>query len=407
MMQTTLAPPVGATGDGQEARTSPQGAPQRAEDRREPLVVVTGSSGLIGSRLCEALRGSHRVVGLDRDEPPGGRHGPGAPSLFLACDLTEDASVSHALDEVARTHGEEIASVVHLAAYYDFSGEPSPLYDTLTVEGTRRLLRGLQAFQVEQLVFSSSLLVMRPVEKGEVLDESCPVEAEWDYPRSKLAAEQVIQEERGRIPAVVLRLAGVYDEDCRSIPIAQQIKRLFELELESHFFPGDADHGQSFLHLDDLTSCFVAALERRRELGEHEVFLIGEPEVASYRQLQDAIGEALFEKEWTTIRIPAPVAKVGAWIKEKLPGEDPFIKPWMIDLADAHLPISIERAERRLGWSPRHRLLDTIPEMVRRLLLDPVAWYRTNHMEPPDDLAQLQERRLARIAARARKGAEG
>ena len=37
-----------------------------------------------------------------------------------------------------------IASAIHLAAYYDLSGQPNPKYDSITVEGTRRLLRGLQ-----------------------------------------------------------------------------------------------------------------------------------------------------------------------------------------------------------------------------------------------------------------------
>ena len=37
-------------------------------------------------------------------------------------------------------------AVVHLAAYYDFSGEPSDLYERVTVQGTLRLLNGLKAF---------------------------------------------------------------------------------------------------------------------------------------------------------------------------------------------------------------------------------------------------------------------
>jgi nucleoside-diphosphate-sugar epimerase len=43
-----------------------------------------------------------------------------------------------------------VASVVHLAAYFDFSGEEHPLYDKLNVEGTRLLLRALGDFEVGQ-----------------------------------------------------------------------------------------------------------------------------------------------------------------------------------------------------------------------------------------------------------------
>ena len=34
-------------------------------------------------------------------------------------------------------HGVHVAAVVHLAAYYDFLGEPSTKYDEITVRGTR------------------------------------------------------------------------------------------------------------------------------------------------------------------------------------------------------------------------------------------------------------------------------
>jgi nucleoside-diphosphate-sugar epimerase len=340
----------------------------------KPLVLITGSSGLIGSRLIEAVIGDFRVVGLDM-KPPRDRLAD-----FIECDLTRSNSVKSALEEVEARHGDRIASVIHLAAYYDFSGDPSPLYDKLTVEGTRRLLRQLQRFAVEQFAFSSSLLVMKPVEEGEMIAEDSPVEATWDYPESKIKAEEVIRQEHREIPVVVLRIAGVYDEDCHSIPIAQQISRIYEKTLESYFFPGDASHGQAFVHLDDLVDCFRKCIERRRQLGAHELMLIAEPDVMSYAELQDRLGELLHGKEWPTIRIPKVAAKAGAWVQEKMAGEgeETFIKPWMIDLADAHYPVQIERARQRLGWDPKRRLRDTLDEMVRRLKRDPKGWYERN-----------------------------
>src|SRR5207237_2556187 len=97
-------------------------------------------------------------------------------------DLTDDASVRRALAEIRGKFGERLASCIHLAAHYDFSGKPSPLYRTLTVEGTRRLLKELAAFHTQQFVFSSSLLVMKASEnEGEVITESLPTEEAWDF----------------------------------------------------------------------------------------------------------------------------------------------------------------------------------------------------------------------------------
>jgi UDP-glucose 4-epimerase len=45
--------------------------------------------------------------------------------------------------------GNKIAAVVNLAAYYDFLGKPSDLYDKVTVKGTERMLKYLQEFEVE------------------------------------------------------------------------------------------------------------------------------------------------------------------------------------------------------------------------------------------------------------------
>lgn len=52
-----------------------------------------------------------------------------------------DESVQEALQRVRTGYGGRIASVIHLAAYYDFSGEPSDKYEQITVRGTERLLR--------------------------------------------------------------------------------------------------------------------------------------------------------------------------------------------------------------------------------------------------------------------------
>ena len=368
---------------GQESQenVNPVGMPS-AVVPVEPVVLITGSTGLIGSRLVEALAGRYRVVGLDLKPPM--EDTPQAD--WLECDLTDDESVSRAMSEVSRRVGQKIASVVHLAAYYDFKGEPSPLYDQLTVEGTRRMLRQLRRFEVEQFMFSSSLLVMEPADEGDIITERSPTEGAWDYPESKLEAEAVIREEHGDIPALVLRIAGVYDEDCHSIPIAQQISRIYEKKLESYFFPGDADHGQAFIHLDDLIHCFVAAVGRRHELGPYEVLLIAEPDVMSYEQLQDQIGEQLHGREWPTIRIPKTLAKAGAWVRDKMAGEEEtFIKPWMIDLADTHYPVAIDKARRKLHWEPEHRLRQTLEEMLRRLQADPAGWYKQNGLEPPEE----------------------
>jgi nucleoside-diphosphate-sugar epimerase len=67
---------------------------------------------------------------------------------------------------VRTAYGSRIASVIHLAAYFDLTGQPNPLYDEITVHGTEKLLRALQSFEVGQFVFASSMLDRAQNRKG-------------------------------------------------------------------------------------------------------------------------------------------------------------------------------------------------------------------------------------------------
>jgi nucleoside-diphosphate-sugar epimerase len=344
--------------------------------------VITGSSGLIGSALATRLDPNYDEVGFDR---PGAPHPP-AHIECIDLDVTSDDSVRAGLRQLREHHGDRIASVVHLAAYYDFSGEPSDLYEKVTVRGTERLLRGLKDFRVEQFVFSSTMLVHAPTEPGRPIDEDAPLDPTWDYPESKVRTEELIRRERGDIPVVLARIAGVYTDRCDSIPLAHQIQRIYEKQLTGHVYPADTDRGQAFVHLDDLIDAFVRTIERRAALPPETVLLIGEPETMSYDELQKLLGLLIHGASWATYRVPAAVAKAGAWVQDHLPfGPEPFIKPWMIDRAADHYELDIARARALLGWEPKHSLRETLPKMVAALKQDPAGWYAAHKLGSPPD----------------------
>lgn len=343
----------------------------------KPVVVITGSSGFIGGAVVRRLAKDYTLVGLDR---------PGFAQSGLiqrvACDLGDEASVRRAMETVAAAVGHRLASVVHLAGYYDLSGEPNPLYERITVEGSRRLIEALEAFEVEQFVYASTMLVHEPKQgPDEPINEDSPLKATWAYPRSKLDAEAVLRARHGAIPLVLMRIAGVYDDQTHSPFLAEQIARIYEGGVLSHIYPGMLCAGQSFVHAADLADAFAQVIATRERLPEEWPVLIGEPEALGYAEIQNIIGRTLQGSGWKTVRVPEAVAEIGAWLQTHVLEEDSFIQPWMVEQANDHYLLDTRRAQADLGWRPAHTLRDTLPIMVRTLEQDPVGWYEANKLD--------------------------
>jgi hypothetical protein len=126
----------------------------------------------------------------------------------------------------------------------------------------------------------------------------------------------------------------------------------------------------------------VRAVDRRAELPDETVLLIGEEETPSYQEMQQRIGDLVHGETWRTLALPKGMTKLGAWFQEEVLDEDTDIKTWMVENSDDHYEIDISRARTLLGWSPRNSLIETLPEMVRRLKADPTDWYAKNKLAP-------------------------
>lgn len=345
----------------------------------KPIVLVTGSSGYLGGAIVRTLSAKYTIVGFDR---PGGKAPPEC-ARQIDLDLGSGDSVGDALEQVRSEFGTRIASVIHLAAYYDISGEPNPLYDRITVQGTRRLIDGLQAFECDQFIFASTMLVHRPTDMpDERINEKWPIDPQWAYPESKVKAEQVLRAKHGDIPIVLLRIAGVYDDLGHSPFVAQQISRIYEHRLTAHVYPGMLCANQSFIHLDDFTDAVERLIDRRKQLPAELPLLVGEPDALGYEEVQNIIGCALHGETWTTIRIPQSIALAGSWLQQDVLGEDSFIKPWMVEASNDHYILDISRARRLLDWEPKHSLRDALPKILAALKRDPAGWYRENRLNP-------------------------
>lgn len=106
----------------------------------ERLAVVTGGAGGIGSAVCDALSGEATIaiVDLAADEAEAAARRlreRGGRAAAVACDVTDEAALSAALDSLSAAHGGP-SILVHAAGY----GGPFETVDRVSSETWRRVI---------------------------------------------------------------------------------------------------------------------------------------------------------------------------------------------------------------------------------------------------------------------------
>jgi len=144
------------------------------------------------------------------------------------------------------------------------------------------------------------------------ITEDSPIGPTWAHPESKAKTESLIRAECGDIPAMLLRVAGVYDDHCHSSPLAHPIQRLYEQQLSSHVYSGETSHGQSFLHEDDLLDVIERVVDRRAQLPRESAILLSESKTLSCNELQHTFLRLIHNESRETHNVPGSIAKTGA-----------------------------------------------------------------------------------------------
>ncbi|MBM3196681.1 MAG: NAD(P)-dependent oxidoreductase [Chlamydiae bacterium] len=346
------------------------------ENDKKKLVLITGAGGRIGKSIIKRIADQYKVIGFDRSS-----------AIFysedeeiIPLDVSNRESMISTLHNIRTKHGTKIHCVIHLAAYYSFGGDSSfKKYQKITVEGTRLLLQLLQSFEVDQFIFSSTMLVHKEVAVGKKIKEEDPLCPYWNYPKSKIITESVIQEERGSIKQVtIIRMSGIYDDQFHSIPLSTQLQRIMEKQLLAFFYPGKRTHGNPFLHMDDLVNLFILCIEKASTLPSFLTLLAAEDKSFSYIELHERMSKALFGFKYPLFWVPKFAAKIGSFFLL-----NSFIKPFMIDIADLHYDCDCSKSKTFLGWKPQNSLDKKLEQMISWAKTNKRDFYRENNLIVP------------------------
>src|SRR6185312_9838684 len=183
-------------------------------------LLVTGGTGFIGSHLAEEgrRRGAEVVVlGLtDRPEEK-------ANLDALTRQGVEVLPGSITDDELCRQAVRRVTHVFHLAVAMREGGKSDEFFESVNLEGTRRLLEASVAAGVKRFVYCSTIGIYGHRAAG-ITREDSPFAPGNIYERTKVSAERLVRRFGldERLPFVILRPADVYG------PRDQRLLKLFK-----------------------------------------------------------------------------------------------------------------------------------------------------------------------------------
>ena len=264
-------------------------------------ILLTGSSGYIGSRLAPVLlEHGHNVVGVDRAEPE-------APILypFIHGDLLDEAILAEAFEE-------SIDCVMHLAAARTDWGPSEEEYFRDNVEATKRLIEVGRAKGIKDWFFYSTVGVLGPGEAAR--DEQAPYAPTTPYGASKVKAEKLFlqfAEEEADARITMLRPSAVFGP---GNPPDTNIYRLVESIQSGRFvMVGQGEALKTTSYHDNLIPATLFLLERMRP-GVATYIYVDEP-VISTSQLVERIYR-LLGKMPPTWYLPLWLVKPVAYVSD-------------------------------------------------------------------------------------------
>lgn len=320
--------------------TDPEHVPAIAV--RRMTILLTGATGFIGARMAERLHGKGlqlTLLGRMRNEIERGR---AAALRGLGLQVHDvDVGSPDVADHLAGTD-----VVIHLAAAQHEANQPAAYFERINVGGTRSLLEASVSAGVRRFVYGSTIGVYGQALEGE-LHERSPVAPDNHYGRTKLAAEQLVQEHASHIEVVIGRISEVYG------PGDNRLLKLFGGIAKGLFFPiGPGRNLHQVIYVDDLVDG-LHELGTSAEVIGRTLVLAGD-EVITTNEMCGLIAEAV-RRPLPRLRLPLPPFLWTAVLMEQTLGRigiQPPLHRRRLDFFRKSFHFSPVERNRRLQWRP-------------------------------------------------------
>ena len=315
-------------------------------------VLVTGGSGFLGINLIRFLRGKGitDIASID----------------LVPFDYPEKGEISAAVGDirdvpVLRKAMEGATWVIHCAAALPLYSEQDIM--TTDVDGTRNVLAAAQGFGVERMVMISSTAVYGIPDHHPLL-ETDKLIGVGPYGKAKIMAEEVCLEfrQQGMCVPIIRPKSFIGPERLGVFAL------FYDWAHTGHGFPmiGNGRNRYQLLDVEDLCEAIWLTLTRDPATA-NDTFNIGAKQFTTMREdYQAVLDDAGLGKK---IRGFPAAPMIWALRFLEMLHLSPLYK-WVYETACEDSFVSIEKAERILGYAPRHSNKDALIRNYR--------WYVAN-----------------------------
>ncbi|MFZ5568957.1 MAG: NAD-dependent epimerase/dehydratase family protein [Thermodesulfobacteriota bacterium] len=350
---------------------------------RLPVVLVTGSSGYLGSAICVDLCRDHMVLGLDRRPPSRDLRNQARGAEWGGVDITHARSLVDWTSRMGERYG-GVDVVIHLAAFYHYGKRWLPEYGRINVAGLRNTLDAAVAVNAKRFVFAGSIASLPPPPPGRMLTEKSTPVGQVAYARSKALGETMLMDYHDRIPCVSLRIGGVFSDWCELPPLYSLIRMWSSPMPSGRMVPGQGTSGFPYIHRDDLVRAVRKVLQASHRLAPLERLFAAPSGCTLHRELFPLIREGMgFDSAARPIFVPPVAAGMALFIRNRfkvLLGQRRYERRWMLDYVDRPLIVDAGYTHALLDWRPSSELgvLQRLPVLMRHFNNDRQEWEKRN-----------------------------
>ncbi|MBN1356203.1 NAD(P)-dependent oxidoreductase [bacterium] len=346
-----------------------------------PGMVLTGASGFLGRHFLDVMKRHHKIFAIARRSQVRCNAPVHVNIHWYQVDIADLDHIESVFREIRREGGAE--SVVHFAAYYDFTGEEHPDYYRSNVNGLRNILKVTKILHPKRFIFSSSVAACSFPKKGHYIDETSPPDGSHIYAVTKALGESLVSEFSDFVPTSIVRLPALFSDWCEYPPLFMFLQTWLSEAWNSRILGGTGLSAIPYLHVRDAVSYFRTLLLDYIPREPCEIFIAGGDGATSHLELYNAATLNRYGSVRKPRLMPRPLCGLGMWMLEilgQLRGKPPFERSWMAAYIDKQLSVNASKSRTRLSWQPRPRLgiLRRMPFLIENFKSDPIEWMSRN-----------------------------